>query len=220
VVYTLFDGGVVPTTDQILSGLSQIANNWRFLAILWHVYFGVLALALVLGARPPKRLAGVLLGLPLFSVSALAWAAGNPFNGTFFALSGITSITVAARLQDGRVQVAPLWVATAGVLLFAFGWVYPHFLNTSSFLPYLYSAPMGLVPCPTISVVTGLALILGGLESRAWSLVLGITGIFYGIFGAARLGVPIDWVLLLGALTLVFFTLILRRSAKANPTTL
>jgi hypothetical protein len=103
-----------------------------------------------------------------------------------------------------------------GALLFAFGWVYPHFLNTSSFLPYLYSAPTGLIPCPTLSIVIGLALILGGLGARTWSLVLGVTGIFYGIFGSAWLGVLIDWVLLLGALTIVFFVLVERRGAKPN----
>jgi len=58
----------------------------------------------------------------------------------------------------------------------------------------------GSRPCPTLSIVIGLALVLGGLGSRAWSVVVGATGIFYGIFGAAHLGVRLDWVLLLGAL--------------------
>jgi len=31
-----------------------------------------------------------------------------------------------------------------------------------------------------------------------------------------RLGVPIDWLLLLGALTIVFFVVVERRGAKAN----
>jgi hypothetical protein len=41
---------------------------------------------------------------------------------------------------------------------------------------------------------------VGGLNSRAWSLGLAAIGIFYGIFGVLRLGVTIDVVLLLGAL--------------------
>jgi hypothetical protein len=158
----------------------------------------------------------VLLGLPLLSVSALAWIHRNPFNGTFFAVSGIALIALSTRLSHDRVWVAPWWAATAGALLFAFGWIYPHFLNTSSFLPYLYSAPTGLIPCPTLSTVIGIGLILGGLGSRAWSLVLGLTGIFYGIFGGARLGVWIDWILVLGALTIVFFVLVERRGSKGN----
>ncbi len=77
-----------------------------------------------------------------------------------------------------------------------------HFLNTTSFLPYLYAAPVGLVPCPTLSITIGAALILGGLESRGWSLVLAGMGIFYAVFGALRLGVTIDFTLLVGALIL------------------
>lgn len=206
----------MPTPDEILSGLSEIANNWRVLGIFWHVYFGVLALLLLQGARPPRRVTGVLLGLPLLSVSVLAWITGNPFNGTFFAVSGIALVALSTRLPHDRVRVASWWPVTVGVLLFAFGWVYPHFLNTSSFLPYLYSAPTGLIPCPTLSIVIGLALILGGIGSRPWSLVLGVTGIFYGLFGSVRLGVLIDRILLLGALAIVLFVLVERRGAKAN----
>ena len=52
--------------------------------------------------------------------------------------------------------------------------------------------PTGLVPCPTLSIVIGLALIVEGLDSRIWTSVLvGATGVFYGIFGAVRLGVTI-----------------------------
>jgi drug/metabolite transporter (DMT)-like permease len=82
----------------------------------------------------------------------------------------------------------------------------------SSLLPYLYSAPTGLIPCPTLSIVIGLAVALRGLGSRTWSLVLCATAIFYGVYGAAHLGVTLDWVLLLGALMLVL-TVVARRSA-------
>jgi len=207
----------MPTPDEILRGLRDIANTWRILAIFWHVYFGLLAVLLLQGARPPRNVAGVLLGLPLLSVSGLAWIHGNPFNGTVFAVSGIALIALSTRrLSHDRVRVAPWWAAAGGALLFAFGWVYPHFLDTSSFLPYLYSAPMGLIPCPTLSVVIGSALILGGLGSRAYSLVIGVTGIFYGLFGSVRLGVLIDWVLLFGALTIVFFSLSERGRDNTN----
>jgi hypothetical protein len=205
----------MPTSDEILSGLREIANTWRVLAIFWHVYFGVLAFLLICGARPTRRITGMLLGLPLLSVSAFAWIHGNPFNGAFFAVSGIALIALSTRLSHDRVRVAPWWAATGGALLVAFGWVYPHFLNASSFLPYLYSAPTGLIPCPTLSIAIGLAFILGGLGSRAYSLVMGVTGIFYGLFGSLRLGVLIDWVLVLGAFTIALFVLVERHGAKA-----
>jgi hypothetical protein len=84
-----------------------------------------------------------------------------------------------------------------------FGWIYPHFLETTSFVPYLYSAPLGLIPCPTLSMVVGLGLILGSFGSRGWTFTVGVVGLFYGLFGAVRLGVSLDWVLVVGALRLV-----------------
>lgn len=207
----------MPTPEQILSGLNEIANRWQLLAVVWHVYFAVLAIGLLAGIRPSKRLAGVLLSLPLFSVSALAWSTANPFNGMLFAVIGVAMMVIAARLPQEPIQHAPRWETGAGVLMFLFGWVYPHFLEMSSWLPYLYAAPTGLVPCPTLSIVIGLSLIVGGFESRAWSLVLGAAGLFYGLFGALRLGVVIDLILLLGALLTVFVGILPqdRRSEEA-----
>jgi hypothetical protein len=193
----------MPTSEQILSGLTEITNQWSILALLWHVYFAVFAIALVLGVRPLKRTIGVLLALPLFSVSALAWTSANPFNGTVFALAGLALVAISTKLPREQISIAPTWMVGSGVIMFLFGWVYPHFLATTSFVPYLYSAPTGLIPCPTLSIIIGLGLIVAGLDSRAWSLVLGATGIFYGLFGAVRLGVTIDLVLLLGALLIV-----------------
>jgi len=190
----------MPSPEQILNGLSAIANQWLFLAIAWHLFFAVLAGGLALGIRPSKRVGGVLLALPLLSVAALAWLAANPFNGILFTLAAIALLWIALRLPQERVHIAPLWLMGAGILLFVFGWVYPHFLETSSWLTYLIAAPVGLIPCPTLSIGIGLSLMVGNFESRAWSLALAGMGLFYSLFGAFRLGVAIDLVLLLGAL--------------------
>jgi hypothetical protein len=193
----------MPTPEQILDGLTSIANSWIWLALFWHGYFAIFALALLGGFRPARRLTGLLLSLPLLSVGALAWLAGNPFNGTTFTLSGAALIAIATFLPRGSVLTAPWWAVVPGVVMFAFGWVYPHFLDTDSVMPYLYSAPTGLVPCPTLSIVIGIAMVVGGLGSRAWSFVLAGMGLFYGVFGAVRLGVQIDWILLFGTLVFV-----------------
>jgi len=191
----------MPAPDQILAALADLANQWKTLAIVWHVYF-IALIAMLFFLHPSRRLMGILLSLPLLSVSALAWSSGNPFNGGLFALAAIAMLILAFRLSGEPVDWAPTWVAAAGAAMFVFGWVYPHFLNTPSFVPYLYAAPVGIVPCPTLSIVIGVALMLDGLESRGWSLVLAAMGIFYALFGALRLGVTIDLVMLLGALLL------------------
>jgi hypothetical protein len=193
----------MPAIAQILSGLKEIANSWKPLSMFWHVYFSAGVLALALGFRPMKRWAGLLLAPPLLSVSAMAWTVANPFNGAAFAVLGVLVLYFSARLPKEPARIAPPWFLLPGLALFVFGWTYPHFLETQSFLPYLYAAPTGLIPCPTLSIVIGLALVLDGLGSRTLCIVLGIAGLFYGIVGVVRLGVTIDWELLLGALIIL-----------------
>ena len=65
----------MPTPDSIVSGLTAIANEWRTLAIGWHLVFGALLLAVGAGWRPSHRHAGYLLAAPLLSVAGLAWIA-------------------------------------------------------------------------------------------------------------------------------------------------
>lgn len=208
--------GAMPTGEQILTGLTEIANTWWPVAVVWHLYFGVLAGVLLLGIRPSKRVSGILLGLPLVSVSSIAWLASNPFNGIVFAILGIIMIGISAKLPRVRVQIAPLWAVIPGIIMFIFGWVYPHFLDSSSFLPYLYAAPMGIIPCPTLSIVIGLALILNGLGSRILSIVLGMSGIIFGITGVVQLGVSID-VVLVGSIVLLILAFVGEPGRKTNP---
>jgi hypothetical protein len=192
----------MPSSAQILDGLTNITNEWRILAAIWHGYFALLGVGLGIGWRPSKRFAGMLLGLPLLSVSALAWASSNPFNGVAFALGAAVLVASSVRLS-GRVNIGRTWLICLGATFFAFGWIYPHFLATESSLAYLYAAPTGLIPCPTLSVVIGLALMVNGLNSRAWSLLLAIMGLSYGIFGGVVLEVGIDWILAVAALTIL-----------------
>ncbi|ALP54426.1 hypothetical protein Tel_15440 [Candidatus Tenderia electrophaga] len=195
----------MPTAEQILVSLGDITSQWHGVAVGWHVYFAVVALIIVAGMRPSRRLMGLLLSLPMFSVSALAWHAANPFNTLVFALAGAALIAVALWRLFGVLRLSRGWPAVAGALLFAFGWVYPHFLDGASWYTYLYAAPVGLVPCPTLSMIIGLSLLLEGLASRAWMWLLALIGGFYGVFGALHLQVVLDWVLLAGATALLLY---------------
>ncbi len=190
----------MPTPEQILTGLSRISNDWQILAIFWHVYFLLMAGTLISGYRPSKRLSGILISLPIFSVSILAWLYGILFNGLIFALIGILLIITSIKMPDEKVTVGSAWHVISGALIFLFGWIYPHFVDSPSVMPYLYATPLGLLPCPTLSGGIGLSLILNSFGSRSWALILGVAGMFYGVFGSARLGVTIDLILLLGAI--------------------
>lgn len=189
----------MPPLDEILRQLDAIANRWWMLAICWHALLGLALLAITAGFRPGKRAVGMLLAIPLASVSALAWLSGNPFNGTAFAILAAALAGVAFGMRDGRIRLSSPLLVISGLFMVAFGWVYPHFIRADSWVVYLYASPFGLIPCPTLSAIIGIALMIGGLNSRAWTLILSCAGAFYGLVGWLRLGVTIDVILLLGA---------------------
>ncbi len=179
--------------ETILTGLTTIANEWRWLAITWHILLAALLVTLAAGWHPSTRSVGHLLVAPLLSVSLLAWLSGNPFNGTVFAVLAGTLVWTAIRFSNASVILAsPTWVAP-GVALVVFGWTYPHFLNTESWTAYLYAAPFGLLPCPTLSVAMGMTLLFQNLRSRTWCAALLVPGLLYGAVGVFRLGVGLDW---------------------------
>ena len=201
----------MPDSEMILEGLSQLTNRFSWLGIVWHVLFYFMIAALILNWRPDNRLFGRLLGLPLLSVSLMAWISGNPFNGTIFALAGILMIVAASKNPETPVSTAHSWTTVFGIIIIAFGLVYPHFLETENYFNYLYMAPAGIIPCPTLSIVIGFAILFNGLESRIWPWIVIIAGLFYGIIGVFRLGVYLDMVLLLASAVLLIVVLQIRR---------
>ena len=186
----------MPSPDTVLAGLTTIANDWRWLAITWHALLAALFALLFAVWRPSTRLVVHLLIAPLVSVSLVAWLSGNPFNGSVFALLAATLLGTAVRFSNAPVRLASRFCVAAGVAFTVFGWTYPHFLRTDSWMAYLYAAPFGLLPCPTLSVVIGMALVWQSLRARVWSTALVVAGLVYGAIGVFRLGVALDWGLL------------------------
>lgn len=194
----------MPTADQILEGLREVANDAFAIAVAWHAAIALSGIALAMGWRPSRRRAGLLLTLPAVSVSMLAWAHNNPFNGAVFALISVVLAMLAREVKPGPISFrAPAWAIVMGIAILLFGWSYPHFLEGRSAIAYLYGAPTGLIPCPTLSLMIGASLLVRGLDSRPWAVTLGLFGVFYALWGAIHLGVYIDIVLLAGAIGLL-----------------
>jgi hypothetical protein len=206
----------MPTPAEILQNLARVSREQAALAVIWHILIVIAVFGIIFGWRPSKKLGATVLSVPLLSVSILAWLYQNPFNGSSFLLFALILFVLGLRRPSDKVDAPPAWAAVAGVVLALFGWVYPHFLTGGSWLRYLYRAPTGLIPCPTLSLVIGLALLANGFSSRAWSLCLGVVGVFYGLFGAFRLGVRIDLVLLFGAIALLVLAFTPRYSALSK----
>ncbi|HET7541698.1 MAG TPA: hypothetical protein VFK05_17610 [Polyangiaceae bacterium] len=161
-------------------------------------------MAFLLGVRPHKRFAAAILSAPLASVAVASLVFGNPFNGAIFSLLAVALAILALRAPPSSpVCFASTPFAVLGAALIAFGLVYPHFLDDAPWFEYFYAAPLGTIPCPTLSLVVGSALIVDAFGLTAWRLLLAATACFYALFGAFRLGVLIDIVLLAGALGLL-----------------
>lgn len=210
----------MPSPQTIIEQLTLAANGATAVAVGWHVAIAVAVAALLLGWRPSNGTAGLMLAAPIVSAAAVAIAFGNPFNGAILGALALGLALLALRLGPGRVARGSAPATTIGVLMIGFGAWYPHFLAGGTALTYLYAAPIGLIPCPTLSVVVGFALLAGGLGSRAWSVALAAVGLFYGLFGVARLRVYLDIPLIVGAATLLTVALAGRRahrSPRPNP---
>lgn len=188
----------MPTAEAVLSWATGVANEWRWLAIVWHIALGGLLIA-VSRSRVSQRHLGLLLVLPIVSVALLAWISGNPFNALMFTVLGVLLLRSAMHLPQTSVTRDSRRRVLAGTSLIAFGWLYPHFLITDAWTAYAYASPFGLLPCPTLAVVIGVTLASGGLRGVSWNGVLAAAGVMYGAIGLFRLGVVLDVWLLAGA---------------------
>jgi hypothetical protein len=191
----------MPSASDILDGLSDIANRATGIAVAWHIVIAMALAALAGGWRPSRCTARLLTGSPLVSVAAVSFAFGNLFNGWVFS-AGALALTALAMNGDLRpISRESASTYRIGVAAIAFGWLYPHFLERHV-AAYLYASAVGLIPCPTLAVATGFALLGNGLGSRLWSLTLAAVGLLYGLFGVLRLGVFLDIGLVAGAVAL------------------
>jgi hypothetical protein len=192
----------MPSADAILAGLSDAANTWRMLAVLWHLLVAAVLFAYwTSGQLSNGSVAVVAIGL-VVSVSLVSAVSGNPFNAAVFAGLAILLVSAASRARTARIRLEePVW-GIPGAMLVLFGMVYPHFLAARSWTEYAFAAPLGLIPCPTLAVVIGLTLMFRYYASIAWTAPLIVAGLLYGLVGVFALGVLLDVALLAGTLVL------------------
>lgn len=208
----------MPASSAILDSLTVVANDWRALAIGWHVYFlAALLLWDFTGRRLTTRSAMCLLIAPVASVSAVASIAMNPFNGLAFALLAVALGAIALSRRRTEIRFASAPMLATGLVLFAFGAVYPHFVVVDHWLAYPFAAPLGLLPCPTLLAVIGVTLMLRQFESKAWCIVLMTAGWFYGVVGVFVLGVMLDYALIAAATALAVTAVRRRFSERPSP---
>lgn len=192
----------MPTAGEILELLERISNELIIVAVIFHILVLGFIIAIVAGWRTSRKISGLLLSLPLLPVSLIAWSYGNPFNGGIFTLFFLLLFFFSFKLPNEQTTITSGWTLFLAAIMILFGLFYPHFLNTSP-LMYLIAAPTGLIPCPTLSFVIGFTLLFNSFNSKKWGITLSLIGMFYGIFGALKLHVYIDGILLVGSLFLL-----------------
>lgn len=193
----------MPAADAILAGLTRTAHSAVWLAMAWHAVLGGGLLALLWGWRPSQRLAACLLAGLVLSAAVVALAVGNLFNAVLLGGGALSLLVLSPGLKPEPAEpCSPTGMVWAFFLL-ELGWLYPHFLSDGLSWRYLYAAPLGVLPCPTLAAAIGGALLARGFGARAWSTILACLGLFYGLFGTLRLSVAIDALLVVGALILL-----------------
>jgi hypothetical protein len=202
----------MPSPSEILAGATRIANEALAWAIVWHVAVGTLLTLAVRGWRPSRRTIALLISAPLASASTFAWIEHNPFNGSVLAAVALILVSGVARIPRAALDPGRRWEHAFGALLIAFAWLYPHFLPERSPLVYLYAAPMGVIPCPSLSLAIGASLLTHHPGGRRQTYALACAGGLYGLLGVFYLGVWIDVLLLAGAVALV--VPVLRRGSR------
>jgi len=193
----------MPKTVDIINGLQTIVNNYSAIAIIWHAFFYLLLAAIIFLWRPSNKILALIICLPVISVAIFACLSRNPFNGFLFSILAVLVIIFGLKASNYTITISQFHFLVIGILMIVFGLVYPHFISTDSFLKYLYASPVGLIPCPTLSIMIGLLLLYNGFGSQSITLTFIVFGLFYGIFGTFKLGVYIDLFLVFGTLSLL-----------------
>ena len=193
----------MPKTEEILNGLQRIVDTWSTYAIIWHAVFYLILGALILKWQPSNKLGALAICLPVISVAVFAWLTGNPFNGITFSLLAVLIIIFGFGTLNQPLQTSQLVFVVIGIMMIVFGLVYPHFVNPDSFLKYIYASPVGLIPCPTLSILIGFLLLYNGFGSQSLTLTFTVFALFYGLFGVLKLAVYLDILLVFGAVSLL-----------------
>jgi hypothetical protein len=197
----------MPTKDEILLWLTNVTNDHVPVAIAWHLLIFILLAALFAGWKPGNRMLLWMLTLLLISVAIFALLSANYFNALVFAAASGISLVIASRSSSAPIAGNKPWADIAGIIMIFYGLFYPGFLDVLFTIEYLYASPTGLIPCPTLAVLTGFALLYNNFQQRSWGFLIALMGLFYGAFGLFYLGVLFDIGLLAGALLLLVSTI-------------
>lgn len=191
----------MPSPEEILRSLQKITENYLIAAFAWHLWiYSFVALLLLSRTKPSSKPITFLLTIPILSVAVIAALELNSFNAIAFTIIFLTLNITRLKIADEPISFSTSpFLRTVGIILVMAGIFYPHF--SSNYALLVISAPMGLIPCPTLLLVIGFTLLFAKLPKQ-WIIILLIASLFYGFIGVFRLKVFIDLLLLVAAFAL------------------
>jgi len=205
----------MPTAQQICLGLQSVAEDFQWLAIIQHVLVVSMALLIWRLGNRVGRLVSLYIALTLGLVSFLAFShTQNPFTGIVFALLALVGLweVFSPRMDyslGGTLRIQIIIAVVAGFL----GFWYPHFVESKALA--LIASPYGLIPCPTLTVILALFILVYPYTNKLWHWSLTLVALFYAVTGVLTLKVTIDLVLLAVALYSLYALIVL--AVKRRP---
>ncbi len=191
----------MPSPQQVLEHLTHLANEGRTLGLFWHLAT-LVGLGFVLARRWRGRASiAIVTALPLFTASLLAFSDGNVVTGVALDVCGLALIVIARKFAGTRTEPGRTIPLFAGAVTVIYALTYTHFTAVSGWTD-LWFTPVGVLPCPTLALVSGIGLMAGGFRSRAWSLTASLFGLVYSLYGVLQLGVMLDVGLLAASVVL------------------
>lgn len=191
----------------ILNYINSVAGKYPILSIALHLMVIALTILLFIPAFKQKRfMFNGVLALLCTSVAVIASINGNYFNGGFFViLLGFVFIEFFRRRNEietvffGRHTWGENVKNAFCFAMILLGLLYPHFVNVSPVL-FIFLSPLGIIPCPTLTVVMGLLNLFYPRVSKGVYTAATLMALFYGITGVFLLQVYMDIPLMLIAL--------------------
>lgn len=206
--------------ELILSQLQATVDTYPvLLSILHHILLVVVVVLLLIYKEKVKRLVDFYITLVFFSVFLASIAPiVNPFLIVVFGILTLLGIRefINPKMDYSMKDTPTIHIMIALVAGFIGFW-YPETHFTKGSFSALYSSPLGVIPCPTLTVVLSLFLLAYPFTNRLFHWILSGVGLFFGFVGLFILGVKIDLALFLLALYSFYSLLLLEiRKPKQN----
>ena len=206
----------MPTPEEILKSTAYLANNYMAIAAMWHVVIVLLITSYISRRWMSSRIYYGLPALLFLSVSLLALSVLNFFNSfVYFGLS-IIFLRKAIRIRDSHFELNDsVFLTVSACLIILSGLVYPHFLN-ASFFAYIVASPTGVIPCPTLLLVSGISLLFVRSDDKSIFYTLIPVNVAYGLIGILFLGVYLDIILIAAAILQFVYIMAMPKIQKVS----